>query len=231
MNRIARALIVTLALTAAGCSTHPAAVLVPASGSAAAAPAELVVLVHGMGRTTLSMLRMERALEREGYEVLNWGYSSTCCRVERLSDRLRDDLARHVGGRPLRVHFVAHSLGTVIVRVALSEGMGSVEAGRIVLLAPPSRGARSADRAAPWLGWLLRPLPDLATDSSAAASVAWPADAEIAVVAGRFDGKVSIAEAAVEGAELLVLPATHTFLMMRGDAIRRTLDFLRSGHL
>lgn len=231
MNAIVRALSVALAVAAAGCTTHPAAVLVPAAQSDPAAAADLVVLVHGMGRTPLSMLRMERALERAGFEVLNWGYSSSCCRVDQLADRLRDDLGRHTGGRPTRVHFVAHSLGTVIVRAALSEGIGPVDAGRIVLLAPPSRGARSADRAAPWLGWLLPPLADLATSSSAAASVIWPAGAEIAVLAGRFDGKVSIAEASLEGAALVVLPATHTFLMMRGDAIRLTLEFLRTGRL
>ena len=54
------------------------AALAPTAGPApASAPTrELVVLVHGMGRTPLSMLPLQRALERDGYRVLNFGYSS-----------------------------------------------------------------------------------------------------------------------------------------------------------
>lgn len=241
MNGYGRRISIAIALAAAagGCavSAAPPAGPGPHSAAAAAAPPpvpgarDLVVLVHGMGRTSLSMWRMERSLERAGYAVLNWGYSSTCCSIAELGRRLRDDITDHLGGRAARVHFVGHSLGTVVIRAALNDDAPE-HVGRIVLLAPPSRGARAADLAAPLLGWLMPPLEELSTtDSSTASTLPWPPLSEIAVIAGRFDAKVSPEEARLDGAALIVLPATHTFLMMRADAIRATIGFLRHGRV
>src|SRR5690606_929213 len=81
----ARAVIrrVMLLMLAAALATAPARAQERRAVEAedAARPRELVVLVHGLGRTSLSMWPLARALEREGFEVLNWGYSSLCCSV------------------------------------------------------------------------------------------------------------------------------------------------------
>ena len=228
----AAAVVIAVMLVSAACAVSHPAVSTPAPAGAAVHARDLVVLVHGMGRTPVSMWRMERSLERAGYEVLNWGYSSTCCGIAELGARLREDIAEHLDGRPVRVHFVGHSLGTVLIRSALNDDAAPDSVGRIVLLAPPSRGARSADISAPMLGWLFPPLEELSTaDSSTARTLPWPPRSEIAVIAGRYDGKVSPLEARLDGAYLIVLPATHTFLMMRSDAIRATIEFLRDGRI
>src|SRR5919204_6984796 len=60
-------------------------------------PRELVVLVHGMGRTPLSMVRLERDLQKAGYRTMNWGYSSYCCTIDELGTRLREDVDRERG--------------------------------------------------------------------------------------------------------------------------------------
>ncbi|HEX7241728.1 MAG TPA: alpha/beta fold hydrolase [Longimicrobiaceae bacterium] len=191
---------------------------------------ELVVLLHGLGRTRLSMAPLAWALERQGYDVLNWGYSSTSASIPELGTALSDRLASLEGPPPERVHFVGHSLGNVIVRWVLANRPPE-NVGRVVMLAPPNQGSRAADRYAPWLGWLLRPLPELRTrDGSTVRTLALPEGVEVAVIAGRYDGKVSVEESHLDGEKAhLVVPAAHTFLMNRADVRSLTLRFLGTG--
>ena len=92
---------------------------------------------------------MGRSLERQGYRVVNWGYSSYTDSVPALGEALARDVERDLGGAP-RVHFVGHSLGNVIVRWMLAnDAPGRV--GRVVMLAPPNQGSAAADRWSPYL--------------------------------------------------------------------------------
>lgn len=210
----------------AGQTPAPQEPVVPAPG----AGEEMVVLLHGLGRTRLSMIPLEWALEREGYRVVNLGYSSYTAGISgigaALALRIDSAVAEH---RPARVHLVGHSLGTVLTRWILANRRPD-RVGRVVMLAPPNRGSASADRFSPWLGWLLRPLPELATDtSSTARRLGAPLGVEVGIVAGEFDGKVTLAETELPGAERVVVPASHTFLMARPDVQRLVLRFLREG--
>jgi pimeloyl-ACP methyl ester carboxylesterase len=193
---------------------------------------ELVVLVHGMGRTSVSMMPLEYFLRRQGFDVLLFGYSSYGPTIAQIGDRLRERVAETaVEGRYRKVHFVGHSLGNIVIRRALQEGM-PVEIGRFVMLAPPNQGARSADRMAPYFSWLLHPLPELQTEGSTVRGMSPPEGVEFAVIAAEDDGKVSIEETRLEGAaEHLVLPGYHTFLPMDRAAMERTARFLRTGSL
>lgn len=216
----------------AGCAPEclpPALAVVEDGPEPAPRDGELVVLVHGLGRTRLSMLPLEWALEREGYRVMNWGYSSVAHTVPELGRLLADELDAR-GGRPERVHFVGHSLGNVVVRWVLANDPPE-EVGRVVMLAPPNQGSRAADRWAPWLGWLLRPLPELRTgEGSPARAIPAAEGVAIGVIAGRHDGKVGVAETRLPGvAGHVVVPSAHTFIMGRRDVRRLTLGFLREG--
>ncbi len=192
---------------------------------------DLVVLVHGMGRTRLSMLPLQWELERGGFEVLNWGYGSTSESVAEIGAALAttvDSAHAAIPGRP--IHFVGHSLGNIVVRWMLAnrrpEGVG-----RVVMLAPPNRGSRYADRFAPWLGWLLKPLSELTTAAgSTVRSLPDSVGAEFAIVAGAGDGKVSVEETDLPGAAVrVVVPSGHTFIMARRDVQHLVLAFLRGG--
>lgn len=221
------AVLALIATASVGCSSPAAR---PAELPERPAARELVVLVHGMGRTRISMRPLARALEREGYEVLNWGYSSTCCSIAELSAQLRDDLESRAAGFD-RVHFVGHSLGTVIIRWSLAHGATRTRVGRVVMLAPPNHGSHEADRLAAWFGWLLKPLPELRTTAASTVRfVPVPPHIPVGVIAGKFDGKVSIAETSLAGsAAHVVVPATHSFLMLRRDVHRLTIEFLHDG--
>ena len=190
---------------------------------------ELVVLAHGMGRTPASMWWLARALRAEGYRVLNWGYSSYSRPVPELGARLAHDAAAALGAAP-KVHFVGHSLGTVLIRWVLANARPE-RVGRVVLLAPPNRGAARADAAAPYLSWLLPPLADLRSDPDAATvRLRAPAEVEVGIIAGESDRTVAVAETRLDGARGHVLvPSGHTFIMLRRDVHRLVLAFLRSG--
>jgi hypothetical protein len=189
---------------------------------------EAVVLVHGMGRTPLSMAALEHDFEAAGYRVLNWGYSSWCCTVTELAAQLERDVAAWRGDAQ-RIHFVGHSLGGILVRQMLASG-AELPAGRVVMLAPPNQGSRDADRYARWLGALLKPLPDLRTDSGKVRSIPMPHDVEVGIIAGDRDGKVSVAETRLEGARAhIVVPSAHSFIMMRSSVRALVLRFVREG--
>jgi triacylglycerol lipase len=215
------------AVASSGCALRPAV-----RAEAVRPPRDLVVLVHGMGRSALSMAPMELALRRAGYRVLNVGYSSTGPGVAEIGAAVSAAVARAgARERPGRVHFVGHSLGTVVIRWVLAHERPAT-VGRVVLLAPPNRGARVADRLTPYLGWYFRPMRELRTTGSTAVGLPAPCDVEVAVIAGAGDRKVRVDETRLPClAAHEVVPGGHTFLMMRRDVIRRTRCFLGTGAL
>lgn len=192
-------------------------------------PAERVVLVHGMGRTAVSLLPLARWLRRHGYAAESWGYWSYRQGVAALAAALAVRIARAAEGAE-RIHFVTHSLGGILVRQALAAAP-LANAGRLVMLAPPNRGSRAADRWAPYLGRVMPPIRDLRTAADALVhAVPVPPGVEIGVIAGLRDGKVSVAETGLDGAhDHAVVPCRHSLIMHRADVRELTLRFLRTG--
>jgi triacylglycerol lipase len=199
------------------------------SGPARHEPREMVVLVHGMGRTPMSMLPLAKRLEREGYEVLNWGYSSLCCSIAELGEQLRREVRQRQGATPRRVHFVGHSLGNIIIRQMLTQEDAPEDVGHVVMLAPPNQGSQEADRHARRVGWLLRPIDELRTDpASTVRKLPRLESIPVGVIAGKHDGKVSLQETHLpEETAHVVVRAAHTFLMLRADVQQLVIGFLR----
>jgi len=211
----------------------------PSSWRLAPVPAadrgETVVLIHGMGRSWLSMLPLGRALRRDGYRVVLYGYPSTRYGLSDHAAKFATFLATEVfpGAAPGTVHLVGHSLGGIVIRQALGETPPPT-VGRIVMLAPPNQGLRLAERLARWwiLRWLLQPLPELSVAPDAAIQRVPVPQAEIGIIAGCDDGKVDVAFTHLPGnieAGHLVVPACHSFLMNRHDVQAATAAFLREG--
>ncbi|HZL99496.1 MAG TPA: alpha/beta hydrolase, partial [Planctomycetota bacterium] len=104
-----------------------------------------VVLLHGLNRTQLSMALLAWRLQRAGYATANLYYPSRSRTIEQHADRLLARLSAGLAppGGPL--HFVAHSLGCLVVRCALARGGGreplAGRAGRCVMLGPPNQGS------------------------------------------------------------------------------------------
>lgn len=186
-----------------------------------------------MGRTSLSMLPLRLALERSGYRVLNFHYSSYGPSIARIGTALARSIDAELSEHPApRVHFVGHSLGNIVLRWVLTHRPPPAELGRFVMLAPPNRGARVADQLTPYVGWLLAPISELRTGASTVAELPPPTGIEFAIIAGQWDETVSIAETCLPGAKAYaVVPSGHTFILMRRDVFRMVRHFLSEGVL
>jgi hypothetical protein len=203
------------------------------------------MVVHGLARTSASMLLLGARLEEAGYRVVSFGYPSRHEPMDQLVERLRTALAECCLDAP-RVHFVTHSMGGIVVWNYL-QGSTPPNLGRVVMLAPPARGSEVIDEladAAPVRDFLGPAGSRLGTGQDDLPAALAPVDFEVGVIAGERslnpfgseiipgpdDGKVAVERARVPGAaDFLVLPAPHTFIMNRRDVAEETVRFLRSG--
>lgn len=202
------------------------------------ADGERVVVLHGLGRSPLSMSKISRALRAAGFAVRNVGYPSRSAPIEELAEHVRDQLPP--GDGPL--HFVTHSLGGIVVR-QLIEADSPTGLRRVVMLAPPNEGSELASRFGPqwWFRWIMGPagqqLGDLELEDAPGDGV------EIGVVAGdrplaflsrwltgAHDGIVRVEETELAAAcDRIVLPTGHTWIMNDPAVIAQTLHFLETG--
>jgi pimeloyl-ACP methyl ester carboxylesterase len=192
---------------------------------------DVVLLVHGMARTSWSMAPLERPLEDAGFEVRVWSYPSFRSTVAEVSDSLRAEIAR-LDREPgvARVHLVGHSLGAIAIRAALNDGCPR-RMGRVVMLAPPNSGSPLARQVEPVLGWWLRPLAELTdAEDGAVRCMAVPQGVEIGVIAARWDGKVPEASTHLPGeTDHLVVDGLHGSLMLQPSVKRQVVAFLTTG--
>ena len=208
--------------------------------------AEIVIVVHGLGRTPASMAILVSRLENAGFRVINFGYPSRSEPIEDLVERLESEVGQCCSSEAETVHFVTHSMGGVLVRSYLSQ-RPEAHQGRVVMLSPPSQGSEIIDAFSDsdLLRSILGPAALLlGTDSAGIANQLEPVRFSLGVITGTRsldpigswlipgpdDGKVGVDRAAVEGAaDFIALPATHTFIMNRSDVAEEVVHFLRNG--
>jgi hypothetical protein len=209
---------------------------------------EEVILLHGLCRTSRSMLKMEHALTGAGYKVRNVDYPSRTASVEKLADdaigKVVSDCQRD---GTTKINFVTHSLGGILVRSYLARNSIS-NLGRVVMLAPPNQGSEVVDKLG-WLflfKWLNGPAGnELGTDKNSVPNQLGAANFPLGIIAGdrsinwinsflipgSDDGKVSVERTKLSGmTDHIVIHATHSFIMKNHEAIRQTIQFLHTGN-
>lgn len=95
-----------------------------------------IMLIHGQGRTPVSMSLLGWRLSRRGYKVHYFAYFVAWQRFEDIVDRLVRTIRREIGDEPYAL--VTHSLGGLIARAALPRLAGRPPR-QLVMLAPPNR--------------------------------------------------------------------------------------------
>ncbi|MDB5309707.1 MAG: Alpha/beta hydrolase family protein [Gemmataceae bacterium] len=195
-----------------------------------------VLLVHGLGRTPLSLFGLAPTLRRAGHRTLFFAYSPSLETLPHILRRLADKLrllARP--GRP--VGLVAHSLGGLLLRLALPQ-VPELRVHRLVMLGTPNRPPRLAGIASRWLlfrcfardcGRFLASTDDIPTIAPPA--VPYTLIAGTAGPRGRWslfgddpnDGIVAVSEVPIRDTDpVTLLPSWHSF-MMNDRAVRRAV--------
>lgn len=204
------------------------------------------MLLHGLARGAGSMDDLAGHLRDAGYVVHNVDYPSTQSTPEELVAWLAREEERCCHTGVARLHYVAHSLGGILVRAHL-ERQKPENLGRVVLLAPPNRGSEWVDVLARLDLFELALGPtavQLGTDPDSLPNRIGPPDYELGIIAGRRsinpigsailpgddDGTVSVDRTRLEGAtDLLVVDANHTFIMQDPEVARQVVWFIERG--
>jgi triacylglycerol lipase len=215
-----------------------------------AAPApepDCVVLLHGIGMRSYVMKRLESALRTEGYRVVNISYPSRRMPFEEIAGTyLPAQLKKHDVARAPHLHFVTHSLGSLVVRKLIADARPA-NLGRVVMIGPPNQGSTAADVAKEnkLLGYFLGGnLVRLGTGEDAIVRTLGPADFDVGIIAGEMavnpvfgkalggknDGAVTIESARLAGMkDFIVVPYSHTLMLWRAEVVDQARTYLREG--
>ena len=98
-----------------------------------------VVLIHGLGLRKESLKCLVPILEKEGYQTVQFGYSAMLEKLETCADKLNSVLSDYDG----EIYVVSHSMGGILMRQYQQKFDRQIS--KIVMLAPPNRGARIVD--------------------------------------------------------------------------------------
>ena len=170
---------------------------------------------------------MKKRLQRLGYQTHNYGYRSVrgtlTDHAQQLQTRLRQLAEEHSV-----VHVVAHSMGAIVTRLALSDVSIT---GRLVLIAPPNRGAPLASAVGPLLRPILPIVDQLSSrPSSFVNQLTGPSDLDIGVIAGKLDLIVPTSCTPLANqTDHLRLWSSHNVMLFQPRVVRLVHHFLQNG--
>jgi hypothetical protein len=205
---------------------------------------EVVVLIHGLFMRGREMALLRRRIAVTGFSTRQFSYPSV--RVSpAVAARLLGDFVAGIEA-PV-VHYVAHSLGGLVLRHLLhghAHRQPGSHPGRVVTLATPHQGSRAAQALAN--NRLGRRFLGQSVEQGLLGDVpAWRGDRELGVIAGsggiglgRFlarldlphDGTVAAAETELSAAtDRITLPVSHFGGLFSRDVADQVIYFLREG--
>ncbi len=209
-----------------------------------------IILLHGLGRSPRSMLKIEYALKKQGYRVLNVGYNAIKGDFEQILNKLLKKIEPWVNPKAT-VHFVGHSFGGILIRGILAKKY-DWRYGRCVMLGSPNKGTSIASYVISH-GLLKHLTPNvthqLVPDSDLIQNLPEP-DIETGIIAGskRYnplipvswfyktatnnapgDGVVELSNTQCRNmSDFIVLPLHHSFMMWDSQLIEQTIHFLKN---
>ncbi len=208
---------------------------------------DYVVLLHGLGRGSKVMRKLESHLSEQGYHVYNDNYLSTQLPIEALVEKINQRVLLACPDQTKQINFVTFSMGGLIVRLLIEKYRPS-NLGRVVMIAPPNQGSRVAEFFRKF--WLYRKLygpagQQIGHGAESIIHQLGKVDYEAGIIAGdrtvdpifslfilsgSNDGKVSVENTKLEGMkDHIVVHASHTFIPVKTATILQVEYFLRYG--
>lgn len=195
------------------------------------APKPALLIVHGFGAHWLVMYPLARRMRSHGYQVTNWTYGSLWKDIPHHADNLCK-VVQELDESEQEFHIVAHSMGSILVRVMLKEQRPQ-HLKRIVMIAPPNRGSHQATRFSPFFGWLsttLTQIQDMPDSFVNRLQHQIPADYEIGIIQAQTD--LVVAQDCThlpEAKEYLQLPGFHSSVLFKERTAEQVDHFLETG--
>ena len=194
-----------------------------------------ILLIHGLSRTPLSLMGLDWFLQNSGWSTEQFGYLACTETFDRIVERLRRRLKILASQGSYGV--VAHSLGGLLVRVAL--GLGSIELPQhFVMLGTPNQLPRLAPHAwrlPPFRWWtgqcgfnlrdpaFFDSLPGMGSSYTIIAGTGGPRGFWSPFGDELNDGIVALSETRLSDQDSIVqLPVIHSF-MMNDSQVQKTV--------
>ncbi len=201
---------------------------------------DVVILLHGLWRSYLSMEELAKDLNSRGFETLNISYASFRDNIPELIEKIDVELRGIDEGKT--IHFVTHSMGGVLARYYVAS-YPERSYGRAVMLAPPHRGSQVVDwlEGTPFLRVLGPAGASLSTRAMKVEEVKTAEGLDVLVLMGeksrvpffRFlldmdnDGIVSVSSGVLAKHWMYrVVDADHTLIMVQDETIAQVREFL-----
>jgi len=206
-----------------------------------------VIIVHGLGRTHLSMRKLTKKIEKEGYISLNFPFLTINKNIEDIENKLEKFIEKNCKNKNMKIYFVTHSLGGIIVRLYLKKHPNKKT--RVVMIAPPNQGSILADKLKNnvLISTLLGPsIFELGKNPEKSVPLTLGTiDFELGIIAGtksiypffskkipgKDDGIVSVEETKLKNMkDFIEINSSHSFIMNNEETIKQTIHFLNYGY-
>ncbi|PRP93795.1 Alpha/beta hydrolase family protein [Enhygromyxa salina] len=207
-----------------------------------------VVLLHGALRTPLGMRPTARSLGRRGFDARSFGYATRRGTLDDHAEQLEARIRAWLDGRQTAVlGILTHSMGGLVARALLARPtlLELAPRQRLVMLAPPNKGAVLAERQRdfPPFRWLYGLAADELQPPRVAELPPPPPSCETLILVGGTgdgrgynpridgddDGVVASDETPLPGLEPEFVGGVHSTLQWRGDVLSRAAAFLAGG--
>jgi len=205
---------------------------------------EIIVLLHGLGRSNTSMWLLASRLEDAGYYVQRIGYNSLHQKPDDILKDISSQINQCCQKHTHSVHFVGHSLGGLMVRAYLQNNKVD-KLGRVVLLGTPNKGTEAADHFNnSWLMDILGPTAKaLGTDDKSfpkslkapyypVGIIAGVVKSELndPVIPGKDDGLVSVEATKIDGmTDFIIIETGHSRMRYDSEVADQTIEFIKNG--
>ncbi len=198
------------------------------------------LLLHGVHMHAWSMLPFARLLKANDIEASVFGYYSVTRSIDAHCRALAQRVEAHYRRHDEPLHLVGHSLGGLVLRHFAAQYPKLVR-GRIVTLGTPHQGSCIAHRLHQLAPFALGKAYPEALNGSAPLphpQIAWGSIAgnrplglgRVFALEGDNDGTVLLAETYIDHlADHIVLPVSHTGMVMDKEVAAQTAYFLKNG--